>query len=160
MYVHWDYVYYQVVSVIVQVTSITLQNPPASGSHLTVNEGTSTSLVCVTNACRPSASVLWYIGETNYTLSSTPFISDVTGNLHITTSTLTFNPNRTTNKDKVKCSAYNYGDDVITANNQPKLNVRCKYLRRKQINVVFPLPLLTKIGSVGQNLFFFDQIFL
>jgi len=93
-----------------------------------MNENITTHLVCVTSACRPSASVLWFIGGTNYTSSSTQTVSDETGNLYITTSTLTFNPTRDMNKVAVNCSAYNYGDNLVTANSQQKLNVRCKYV--------------------------------
>jgi len=38
--------------------------------------------------------------------------------------------------------------------------LKTKMLRPKQINVVFPLSLLKKIGSVGMEFFLFYQIFL
>jgi len=110
----------------VTLTSIIYQNPPAQGSDLTADEGASLNLVCVTSACRPSADVWWYIGETNYTSFSKQAVSDETGNLHITTSTLTTTVNRNMNGEVVNCSAYNYGDTIVVANFQPKLNVRCE----------------------------------
>jgi len=118
------------------VTSITLQHSSSPGSDLTLNEGTSTNIASVTSACRPAAQVLWYVGETNYTSSSTQTVSDETGNLHITTSTLIFTPTRNMNKMTVNCSAYNYGDTVVTASNQTKLNVRCKYLNKDIFNSI------------------------
>ncbi|OWF43991.1 B-cell receptor CD22 [Mizuhopecten yessoensis] len=109
------------VSVIVPVTSVEIQ-PPA-GQLLDITETQSTDVICVTSACRPFASVFWSVGGINFTYAGASSVQSVTGDLYITTSTLTLTPSRALSGQTVVCTASNT-ETQIQSTRQPTLNVR------------------------------------
>ncbi|XP_021366661.1 uncharacterized protein LOC110458977 isoform X2 [Mizuhopecten yessoensis] len=110
-----------VVDVIIPVTSVEIQ-PPA-GQLLDITETQSTDVICVTSACRPFASVFWSVGGINFTYAGASSVQSVTGDLYITTSTLTLTPSRALSGQTVVCTASNT-ETQIQSTRQPTLNVR------------------------------------
>ncbi|KAJ8319583.1 hypothetical protein KUTeg_002866 [Tegillarca granosa] len=109
------------VKVQVPVPSVSLEG--ISGQQITVTAGQSKSITCVTGASRPAPHILWYIGMTNMTSSSTE-TQLPSQELFYARSILTFIPTKSQNGLQINCKAYNIDNNMVELTTKRILNIQ------------------------------------
>jgi hypothetical protein len=117
-----------VIYISVPVTLVTL-----SGISSSLVENIATALTCVTSESNPAPVVTWYVRGQVTPPTSPPSQSPSGDSLIVVTSTLSFTPVRTDNRQQnVYCTASNGFGDVTS--DKPLLNIHCKYIQSNIID--------------------------
>ena len=112
-----------------RVKSVSIE--PVPGAVLDLIEQESSTISCRSSGSRPQSTVSWYKQNGQIRTQFHDGISDETttngDSLIVTISTLTFRVTRQDQGWNLTCTASNFGEAGISANNPKTFNVLCRY---------------------------------